>query len=105
MATKAKSSLNITLLSDRVVIQVSADSEKEKKSASGIIIPISGSEERVDRGVVVAVGEGRTDKDGELVPMKVKVGDNVLFQWGDKVTVNGTQYYIVSESSILAITK
>jgi co-chaperonin GroES (HSP10) len=37
--------------------------------------------------------------------MIVKVGDTVLFQWGDKIKVEGDDYYIVRESEILAVIK
>ena len=103
--TKKETTLGITPLADRVVVEPLTDTGKEKKSAAGIIIPVTEKEERVDRGKVIAVGEGRTDKDGNLIPMKVKVGNKVLFQWGDKVTIDEKEYFIVSESSILAITK
>jgi len=105
MATKGKNILNITPLGDRVVVEVLDEGGKEKKSAAGIILPSAEKEERIDRGRVVAVGEGRTNKDGALVPMKVKVGNKVLFQWGDKVKIGEKEYFIVSETSILAITK
>ena len=38
-------------------------------------------------------------------PMKVKVGDTVIFQWGDKLTVDGEEYWIVNEGSVLAVIK
>jgi len=55
-------------------------------------------------GEVVAVGAGRME-DGKLVPISVKAGDEVLFQWGDKIKVGDEEYYIVKESEILAIIK
>ena len=97
--------LNITPLGDRVVVRTLKGEKGEKKSAAGIIIPVTAEEDKADRGKVVAVGEGRTDNDGKLIPMKVKVGDNVMFQWGDKITIDEEEYFIVSESSILAIIK
>jgi chaperonin GroES len=57
-----------------------------------------------NKGEVVAVGDGKYD-DGVLVPMNTKVGDEVLFQWGDKIKVDGVEYWIVSESNILAVVK
>ena len=37
------------------------------------------------KGVVVAVGPGKRDEDGDLVPLDVKPGDKVLFnsKWND----------------------
>ena len=100
MATSDKK-LAITPLADRVVVQPLA---KDEVSASGIIIPDSAKQEAPSKGTVVAVGKGRYD-DGDLIPMTVKVGDKVLFsKYGyDEVKINGQEYYILSESSVLAI--
>ena len=105
MATKDSKKINMTPVGDRVLIKPQTEDGKEKKSAAGIIIPIRADEEKIDRGIVIAVGEGRIDNNGKLVPMKIKEGQKVLFQWGDKVKIDGEEYYIVSETSILAITK
>ncbi len=41
----------------------------------------------------------------ERVPMSVKVGDRVLYTkpWNDPVKIGGVEYYLVSESEILAV--
>jgi chaperonin GroES len=91
-------------LADRIVIKED-DSSAEKKTSSGIIIPAGAdSDKGGKRGEVVAVGPGRTE-DGKLIAPTVKVGDAVLFQWGDKVRIGDDDYYIVRESEILAIVK
>lgn len=91
-------------LADRVLIKEDNES-KEQKTASGIIIPISAQEDKGGkRGKVVAVGAGRIEE-GKVIQVSVKVGDNVLFQWGDKIKVDDEEYYIVKESEILAIIK
>lgn len=103
MATSESKSerLSIRPLGDRVVVK---PMPKEETSASGIIIPDTAKGEAPSRGTVVAVGAGRYD-DGELVPMSVSVGDTVLFsKYGyDEVKVDGQEYYILSESSVLAV--
>ncbi len=93
--------LSITPLADRIVV---APTPKEEVSAMGIIIPDSAKQDAPSKGTVVAVGKGRYD-DGKLVPMTVKVGDTVLFsKYGfDEVKVDGKEYYILSESSVLAV--
>lgn len=93
--------ISITPLRDRVVVKVNAP---EVETPSGIIIPDSVSKEKPEQGKVIAVGSGRIEN-GEQVPMEVKVGDQVLFsKYGpDEVTVNGEEYYIISENNILAI--
>jgi len=96
----AKSKLSISPLGDRVVVQ---PTPKEEVSAMGIIIPDTANREKPERGTVVAVGPGKHE-DGKLVPMAVKVGDVVLFsKYGyDEVKLDGKEYFILSESSILA---
>lgn len=97
-------SKKIKPLQDRVVIKEDGEA-KEKKTSSGIIIPVSVAEDKNGkRGIVVAVGPGRTE-DGSLVPVSVKIGDAVLFQWGDKVSIDGEEYFVVRESEILAVIK
>lgn len=100
--SKKDISKKIKPLSDRVLIKEDTES-KEKKTSSGIIIPMNvDSDKGGKRGEVMAVGEGRTEE-GELIPVSVKVGDTVLFQWGDKVKIDDEEYYIVKESEIMAV--
>jgi|SRR3989344_3940163 len=101
--SSAKNDFKIKPLGDRVLVKEEKTEGGETKS--GIIIPETVSEDRgAKKGVVVAVGAGKYD-DGILVPMHVQVGDKVLFQWGDKLTIDGEEYEIINESGILAILK
>lgn len=102
MASKSEK-LSIQPLHDRVVVKPAT---REEVSASGIIIPDTANREKPERGTVVAVGNGKYE-DGALVPMTVKVGNTVLFsKYGyDEVKINDEEYFILSESSILAIIK
>lgn len=94
-------SKKIKPLADRVLIK--EDTNKEKKTASGIIIPITGDSDKEGKsGEVVAIGPGRNEE-GRIIPIPLKIGDKVLFQWGDKIKVEGEEFYIVRESEILAI--
>lgn len=90
-------------LADRVVVKPHEGGE-EKVSAMGIIIPDTAEKEKPMRGTVIAVGPGKYDED-TLVPMTVKVGQTVIFsKYGyDEVKIRGTEYYILSESSILGV--
>ena len=88
-------------LHDRVLVRrIDAD----EKTAGGIIIPDT-AKEKPQRGEVIAVGAGaRTDK-GELVPLDVKAGDEVLFgKWsGTEVKIDGEDLLILKESDILGV--
>jgi chaperonin GroES len=100
-AVQAKSSFPIQPLSDKVLVKV--DDTNERTLPSGIIIPETAKQEKSDRGTVVAVGPGRVDENGKRIAMEVRVGDKVLFQWGDKLEFEGEEYYLVGESSVSAI--
>ena len=106
MSSDSKGATSIKPLGDRVVLRRLTDEETGTKSASGIIIPDTVSKEKPEQGIIVAVGEGRWDEDGEKrIPMDVKIGDRVVFsKYGfDEVKVGAEELYVISASSILAI--
>lgn len=88
-------------LADRVLIE---PAEAETKTQSGLYIP-DNAKEKPMQGKVVAVGPGKKNDKGEVVPMDVKVGDKVLYgkYSGTEVTADGKSYLIVRESDIFAI--
>ena len=96
--------LKLQPLGDRVIVK--PVSKEEKTTSFGIIIPESADKERPAKGTVVAVGPGKTE-DGKILPMNVKVGQQVLFsKYGyDEVKMDGEEYYILSEANVLAIIK
>jgi len=91
-------------LGDRVLIKPIA--KEDKKTESGIIIPDTVDKEKPEQGKVVAVGEGRYE-DGKIIPVRVKVGDKVMFsKYGyDEIKVDGEEYFILKEDSVLAVIK
>lgn len=96
----------ITPLGDKVVIRPLTEEEAGKKSTSGIIIPDSVEQkDKNDQGIVMAVGGGAWNEDGDArLPMDVKVGDRVLFSsWRDKVTVGDAEYFVIAQSDIHGI--
>jgi chaperonin GroES len=94
-------------LGDRVLVK--REDAPDKKSPSGIIIPDTAQKEKSKRGIIAAVGEGRINDDGKLVPISVKVGAKVYFNsgWDNEVDLGeeGAEYFLVKESDILAIIK
>lgn len=88
-------------LGDRVLVE---PLPVETKTKAGIIIPDTASE-KPTRGTVVAVGPGRRDEDGRLLPMDVKAGDTVLYgKWsGTEVKIAGKDYVILKETDILGV--
>ena len=100
------SEINLKPLADRVVVRPLTDEEAGTVSKSGIIIPDTTKKDKPEQGIVMAVGAGKWDEDGEKrIPMEVKVGDKVMFsKYGfDEMKVEDKEYYVLSESSILAI--
>lgn len=93
---------NIKPLSDHVFIE---PVEEEKTTESGIVIPDTADKERPMKGKVLAIGPGKRNERGELVPMSVKVGDIVLFKkYGpDEIEMDGKTYLVGQEDDILAI--
>lgn len=98
--------INIMPLADRVLVKPGTG-EDGKKTKSGIIIPETVDKERPEQGRIIAVGEGRTTDDGKLIPVKLKVGDVVIFsKYGpDEIKIDGEKYFILREDEIKAIIK
>ena len=94
--------MKIKPLADKVLVK--SDEASEEKSAGGIIIPDT-AKEKPHKGEVVAIGPGRTDENGKIIKMNVKVGDKVLYSkyGGDELEFDGENYIIMSESDIKAI--
>ncbi len=93
-------------LGDRVVVRPLTEEELGSVSASGIIIPDTAKKEKPEQGVVLAVGPGKWDEDGEKrIAMDVKEGDRVIFsKYGyDEVKIADKEYFIVGESSVLGV--
>jgi chaperonin GroES len=96
------SDIRIRPLGDRVVIK---PAEREEKTSSGIFLPDTATKERPQEGTVVAVGEGRRNDDGTLVPMNVSVNDRVLFAkyGGTEFKMDDVEYLVLAEKDILGI--
>jgi chaperonin GroES len=89
-------------LSDHVLIEPIKGEEKTK---AGILLPDTAEKERPEQGKIIAVGPGKTDKTGKIIPLGVKPGDKVLFtKYGpSEIKVEGKEYLIAKEEDILAI--
>lgn len=94
-------SVNLKPLGDRLVVE---PKEKNETTASGLILPETAKEKPQD-GVVLAVGPGRRDDDGDRIEMDVKVGDTVLYAkyGGTEIKLDGKKLLILKESDVLAI--
>ena len=88
-------------LADRIVVK---PAEAEQKTSSGLFIP-DNAKEKPMQGKVVAVGPGRKNDKGEIVPMEVKVGDVVLYgkYSGTELEFEGEKYLMMRQSDVLAV--
>ena len=93
--------MNIRPLHDRVIVK---RIEEERKSAGGIVIPDTAAE-KPDQGEIIAVGKGKKDDQGKLIPLDVKVGDKVLFgkYSGQTVKVKGEELLVMREEDIMGV--
>ena len=93
--------MKIRPLHDRVIVK---RIEEERKSAGGIVIPDTAAE-KPDQGEIVAVGKGKKDDNGKLIPIDVKVGDRVLFgkYSGQEFKMDGADYLHMREDDVIGV--
>ena len=93
--------MKIRPLADRIVVKRTVHEEKTK---GGIIIPDSAKEKPVE-GLVIAVGTGKTLKDGKMHPVDVKKGDRIIFgkYSGTEVKIDGEEHVLLREDEVLAV--
>lgn len=93
--------MNIRPLHDRVVVK---RMEEERTSAGGIVIPDSATEKPV-RGQVLSVGKGKIAENGDVRPLDLKVGDQVLFgkYSGTEIKVDGEEVLVMREDDIMGV--
>ena len=99
--TKTLSKPALRPLGNRVLLR-RLDAEETLKG--GIILP-DNAKKKQEQAEVVAVGTGKNDKSGNLIPMPVKVGDIVLMEKysGQDVTLDDQDYVILKADEIVAI--
>ncbi|MGI6105379.1 MAG: co-chaperone GroES [Raoultibacter sp.] len=93
--------MNLKPLGDRVIVK---QDEAETTTASGLFLA-SESKEKPQTGTVLAVGEGKLDKDGKHLPMPVKVGDRVIYGkfGGTDITVDNEEVLILRADDLYAV--
>ncbi|RXW21831.1 hypothetical protein EST38_g4016 [Candolleomyces aberdarensis] len=80
MSATFRSIRSVVPLLDRVLVQ---RFKPETKTATGIFLPTSATNNPLPEATVIAVGPGAPNKDGVVVPTTVKTGDRVLLPgWG-----------------------
>ena len=78
--------------------------EAEEKLKGGILLPDS-AKKKQEQAEVIALGTGKLDKAGKILPLPVKVGDIILMEKysGQEITLDDQEYVIVRGDDIIAI--
>ena len=88
-------------LGDRILLK---QLEAKEQTKGGIVIPDT-VKEKPQEGEIIAVGEGKKNSEGKVVPLSLKVGDKVLYgkYSGTEVVIDGEDYLIIREEDVLGI--
>ncbi len=94
-------SIKLKPLADRLVVE---PQERQEQTPSGLVLPET-AKERPQEGIVVAVGPGRRDDDGNRIPIDVTVGEMILFAKyaGAEIKMDDKKLLILNETDVLAI--
>ena len=93
--------MEINALGNKVIIK---KKEADTKSKGGILLNTS-IKDASQIAEVISVGPGNIDKDGNIIPLTVKVGEQILVgkNSGLELKLDGVMYYVIKEDEILAI--
>ena len=88
-------------IGDRIIVKPIAN---DSKTASGLFIA-SKVDSSTSKGTVLAVGPGRTTKQGVLIPMEVEVGNTIIFSSGAgiKTKLENEDVLFMTEDAVLGI--
>lgn len=97
----AGSTMKLLPLGNRVLV---SRLEPEEKLKGGIVLPDS-AKKKQEQAKVIAIGPGKKDKNGNLIPMPVKVNDIILMEKysGQEITLNDEEFIIIKADDIIAI--
>lgn len=97
----SSSTTNFRPLGNRVLLRRLAADETLK---GGIILPDS-AKKKQEQAEVIAIGTGKKDKNGQLIPIPVTIGDVVLVEKysGQEVTLNDEEYVIARADDLIAV--
>ena len=98
--TKTLTKTTLRPLGNRVLLR-RLDPEETLKG--GIILPDT-AKKKQEQAEVIAIGTGKNDKNGNLIPIPVKVGDRVLMEKysGQEVTLDDQEYVILKADDLIA---
>jgi chaperonin GroES len=92
--------MDLQPLGDRLIVEAL---EEDMTTSSGIVLPDT-AKEKPQRGKVLAVGPGGRNDSGEIIPMEVAVGDEIIYSkyGGTEIKVGSDEVLVLRESDVLA---
>lgn len=84
---------------DRILVK---RHKAEEKTSGGIILP-DNSKEKLSKGEIIEVGAGRMNDKGELIPMTLKKGQQVIFGKWSGTEIEGEDLVVMKESDVIAV--
>lgn len=78
--------------------------EQEDKLKGGIYLPDT-AKKKQEQAEVIAIGTGKKDKSGQMIPIPVKVGDVILMEKysGQEIKLDDQEYIILRADDLIAI--
>jgi len=101
MAQQTEKKITLKPLGNRVVAK---RLEQEETLKGGLILPDT-AKKKQETAKIVAIGTGKSVKDGQMIPVPVKVGDTVLMDKyaGQEVSIDDEDFVIINADDIIAI--
>lgn len=87
-------------LQDRVLVK---RTEPEAHLKGGLVLPET-AKKKQETARIIAVGPGKFDQSGQLIPLPVKVGQTILMDKysGQDVTLSDEEFVVVRAGDIIA---
>ena len=97
--------MNLIPVHDKIVVKIKNEAE-EKRTESGLILPDTANQGGVLEAEVVAASGGIYSSTGDVIPVVVKAGNNVIISkhhGGQEYHHVGQEYLIISQNEVLSI--
>ena len=92
-------------VNDKIVVKPK-EKPDDNITDSGIILPDTAAGGELSEGIVISVGQGMYSTSGNLIPVIVKEGDNVLYSshaMAQEYTLNDEKLIIMSQNEVLSV--
>lgn len=101
--TKQATQVKLKPLHDRVLVK---RLEQDPSVKGGIILPDT-AKKKQEQAVVIALGLGKKNKEGNLIPFEFEVGDTILMDKyaGQEIQLDNEEFVILRADEVIAIVK